>query len=251
MNLDRSSPTSRLRLPVVQTIDKLEVSGYHDPDRVMTVADLEFIRCKFSASGFGYRHTSDFSRRSSARNIRIIDCQIRKCLIGPGMLEDIYIENLNSDVTIVWGALFNHVTIKGRCDKLMIHGITGQGDIDVGGRGVLPYRALCDDFYKSVDWALDISGAEFQDFSIRTRGVPTHLVRRDPETQAVVKRENAISGKWRDLKLSGLTQIIFKEFIQDGLPSVILVAPKRHKQHFSDVMADIRKLRETGIAELD
>lgn len=236
---------------MTQRFEKQEINDYHDPDRIMTVSDLEFVKCKISSSGFGFRHSPDFSQRSSAKNIRLIGCQVRKCLIGPALLEDVHIENLNSDMIIVWGALFKHVTIKGRCDKLMIHGITGRGDIEVGGKGVLPYRALCDEFYESVDWALDISEAEFDDFSICTRGVPSRLVRRDSETQAVVRRQQALSGKWRGMRLSGLTQILFEDFMRDELDSFILVAPKRHKRDFENVLADIRRLREAGIAEPD
>jgi hypothetical protein len=143
------------------------------------------------------------------------------------------------------------VTLKGRCDKLMIHGITGRGDIDVGGSGVLPYRALCDEFYATVDWALDIREAEFEDFCIRTRGVPAHLVRRDPETQAVIRRDKVLSGKWREMGLSPFTLFTIKEMIEGGQVADILVAAKRDKKHFKPVMDDIRRLREAGIAEPD
>ena len=236
---------------MLQRFEKQEFHNRCDPDAILAFSDIEFVKCKFLGGGFGYRYTPDFSRRTSAKDIRIINCESRKFGIGAALLEDVYIENFRCDLVTVWGALFKHVTIKGRCDSLMIHGITGQGDIEVGGKGVLPYRALCDEFYETVDWALDIREAEFEDFWIRTRGVPTHLVRRDPETQAVIRRDKAINGKWRELGLSILTQIMFKEFIADALPSFILVAPKRHKQDFKDVLADIRRLRDAGIAEPD
>lgn len=236
---------------MMQRFEKLEFHNRLDPDAILSFSQVEFIKCKFLGGGFGYRYTPDFSQRTSARNVRIIGCESRKFGIGPALLEDIFIEDFRCDLVTVWGALFKHVTIKGRCDKLMIHGITGRGDIDVGGRGVLPYRALCDDFYATVDWALDISEAEFDDFCIRTRGVPSHLVRRDPETQAVIRREQALSGKWRELGLCALSEIMFKEFMRDELDSFILVAPKRGKQDFKDVLADIRRLRQAGIAEAD
>jgi hypothetical protein len=236
---------------MTQRFEKQEFHGYHDPDRIMTVENLEFVKCKITGSGFGYRHSPDFSQRSSAKNIRLVGCHVSKCVIGPALLEDIHIENVRGDLIIVWGGLFKHVTIKGRFDSLMLHGITGRGDIEPGGKGVLPYRAQCDEFYETVDWALDIREAEFDDFWIRTRGVPSHLVRRDPETQAVIRREKALSGKWRDMGLCALTEIMFKEFMRDELDSFILVAPKRHKRDFQDVLADIRRLREAGIAEPD
>lgn len=236
---------------MTQRFEKQEFHNRLDPDAILSFSDLEFFKCKFLGGGFGYRYTPDFSRRTGARNIHIINCESRKFGIGPALLEDIYIENFRCDLVTVWGALFKHVTIKGRCDSLMLHGITGRGEMEPGGKGVLPYRALCDEFYATVDWALDIREAEFEDFWIRTRGVPSHLVRRDPETQAVIRRDKAIGGKWRDIGLCALTQIMFKEFMRDELDSFILVAPKRHKRDFQDVLADIRRLREAGIAEAD
>lgn len=236
---------------MMQRFEKQEFYNRHDPDAILAFRDLEFVKCKFIGGGFGYRHSSDFALRTSAFNVRILDCESRKFSVGPALLEEIHIENFRGDLVTVWGALFRHVTIKGRCDKLMIHGITGKGDIDVGGKGVLLYRTLCDDFYASVDWALDIQEAEFSDFCIRTRGVPAHLVRRDPETQAILRREAVIAGKWQELGLSGFSQLIIKEMITGGQAADVLVAPKRDKKLCVHILEDIRKLREAGIADIE
>jgi hypothetical protein len=235
----------------MQHFEKQEFQNRHDPDVILAFRDCEFVKCKFMGGGFGYRHSPDFAQRTSAANIRIIKCESQKFSIGPALLEDIYVENFRGDLVTIWGALFRHVTIKGRCDKLMIHGITGQGDIDAGGVGVLPYRVLCDEFYASVDWALDIRDAEFDDFSIRTRGVPAHLIRRDPETQAILRREALIEGKWRELGLSAFSQLTIKEMIAGGQATDVLVAPKRDKKLCAHMLEDIRKLRESGMADME
>jgi hypothetical protein len=236
---------------MMKRYENQEFTSRYDPDAILSFSDMEFVKCKFLGGGFGYRHAPDFSQRTSASNIIIKDCEVRKFGIGPALLSDIHIENLRSDVVIVWGAVLRHVTIKGRFDKLMIHGITGHGDIEVGQPGMYRYRELCDSFYNTIDWALDISQAEFDDFCIRTHGVPAHLIRRDPESQVVVQRQKAIEGDWRKIGVSGLTQIFFKTLIDEIVPASVLVAPKRNKKDCKDILEDIRKLRDAGIADAD
>lgn len=231
---------------MMQRFEKQEFYNRYDPDEILSFIDFEFIKCKFLGGGFGYRHSSDYSQRTSAKNIRIIDCESQKFGVGPALLEDIHIENFRGDLVTVWGALLKHVTIKGRCDKLMIHGAAHTGMFH---GDLARYWDICSVYYAGVDWALDISEAEFNDFCIRTGGIPAHLVRRDPETQIVVKRDKAIEGKWRELGLSAITQIFFKDLIEEAPPAAVLVAPKRHKKDFKDVLEDIRRLREAGIAE--
>ncbi len=57
-----------------------------------------------------------------------------------------------------------------------------------------------EDYYATVDWALDISEGEFEECELQR--IAAHLIRRDPQTQVVVRREKAMQGKWRDLDLS-------------------------------------------------
>src|SRR5262249_45750793 len=52
----------------------------------------------------------------------------------------------------------------------------------------------------AVDWALDITEAQFADFEIR--GISSRLIRRDPATQVVVTRDKALADAWRTLDLS-------------------------------------------------
>jgi hypothetical protein len=103
-------------------------------------------------------------------------------------------------------------------------------------------------FYASVDWALDISEAEFREADIRC--IPATLIRRDPKTQAVVTREKAMEGRWRSLDLSKTwwAEQIQHMLDRDCAPDTILVAPKRNHR-FNDLVDGIRRLREAGVAE--
>jgi hypothetical protein len=105
------------------------------------------------------------------------------------------------------------------------------------------------EYYKSVDWALDISQGEFQELDIN--GVPARLIRRDPETQVVVTREKVLEGRWKDLPLrETIWSIVFEVLLESNDNDVILMAPKRHRK-FREYLADLRTLQKAGVAEPD
>ena len=51
-------------------------------------------------------------------------------------------------------------------------------------------------FYESVDWALDLSAADFGG-ETSIDGIPLRLVRRDPETQVIVAADRLTTVDWR------------------------------------------------------
>jgi hypothetical protein len=104
-------------------------------------------------------------------------------------------------------------------------------------------------YYAQVDWALDITEAEFEEGEIQ--GVPAALVRRDPATQVVVKRSRALQGGWRQLDLERTHWATAIEFLLErGDQDVVLVAPKRH-HNFPALRDGLQALRDRGVAEPD
>ena len=90
-----------------------------------------------------------------------------------------------------WGAVFKHVMFRGKIDLLMISPAIKGGMAPPETQRA--FDAANDQYYRGVDWALDISQADFVDCDIQR--VPANLVRRDPETQVVVTRERAMRGE--------------------------------------------------------
>jgi hypothetical protein len=100
-------------------------------------------------------------------------------------------------------------------------------------------------YYAQVQWALDISTAEFRDLDLR--GVPTHLVRLDPETQAVVTRDSIAAGSWTRLKLKHpVWKVIFNRMLAFGDPDAIVSAPKLSSD-FETLMKDLKLLHRAGV----
>jgi hypothetical protein len=232
----------------MKRIENKTITSYKGPWWPRTVGNVELIGCTFRGCSIGFRRSKDFSRRTIVRNVHMRNCKISTCLLGPAQLEEITVENVQGDDLFVWGALFKHVRMVGKFDTIVIHGIVTTNWVSERDQ-LERYWLLCNEYYVDCDWALDIREAQFADFSIRTRGVPAHLVRRDPETQAVVTKQRIIEGKWRSLELGKLVQTHFRLWENEGGEDLIIVAPKAMKSDFIEVMADIRRLREAGIAE--
>jgi hypothetical protein len=213
-------------------------------------ADSEFRRCYFE--GLSLSVTSDPRLRSTVRNIRLTNCSQRGCQVGGPIVEDVIVDGLktNGQLLIVSGAVFSRVVLRGRIDRLMIsNDVSPSILIDEGERSlrIRAFKEANADYYRHVDWALDISQGEFKDLDIR--GVPAHLIVRDPETQAVVTRQKALEGRWRELEYNeGLFQIWIYNFLQTDDPATVLIAPKRHRK-FAYYAEDLRMLRGAGVTE--
>jgi hypothetical protein len=123
-----------------------------------------------------------------------VNCHQRGCAIHGAIIENTVVDGLatHGQLLQIWGAVFNQVVLKGKIDRLMISAdvlpsvLLEEGDRQ---REIQAFRAADSLYYRNVEWALDISQGEFRELCLR--GLPAHLVRRDPETQIVVTREKA------------------------------------------------------------
>lgn len=187
---------------------------------------------------------------STVRNIKILNCSQRGCVIDSAVIEDCIVDGFDTRGQLLrcWGAVFKHVVLRGKIGKLMTSSIVEL--FKERPQKQAAFDAANEAYYRNVDWALDISGAEFQSFDIRGN-VPARLIRRDPETQVVVTREKALNVPWKDLPLNEMLWKVSLELIlSQGLPDKVLVAPKRNPR-FKELVADLRTLQAAGVAEPD
>jgi len=218
-----------------------------DADSGTVFSDAEFHRCYFE--GCAISVTDDPGLRTTARNVKLIDCSQRGCTIYPGVFEDCLVDGLNSHGQMLqsWGAVFNRVVLKGKIDKIMI-----SDDVDTLEEHPEIQRAFDKanaDYYAGIDWALDISQAEFREIDLS--GVPAHLVRRDPETQVVISRKRVLNVDWENLPFAHqFTPYFIAEVLQSGAESDVFVAPKRGAS-FRKLLQDVELLRKAGVAEPD
>jgi len=208
---------------------------------------MQFEGCTFSNCALSL--TKDINLRSTVSNVDVNNCAVSGCNIGPAIFENVQVTGLSTaDLLIVWGAIFNRVTLSGPIGKVKLNQYVHPVDRTEPTQG--PFDEHRKKFYESIEWALDISGAEFKEFELR--GIPAKLIRRDTETQVVVTRERAQKLGWEDeLDPSNkLWPFMIKLFLSDGDKDMVLVAPKGAvKKKRDELIRGLQELRALGVAE--
>jgi hypothetical protein len=210
--------------------------------------DLEFRACTFEDCSVG-QTGPDPHQRSFIRNVQFIRCTFKPNAIGPVVLEDVVIERPllrhGRAMPFVLGVALNRVTIRGFVNALwfLIPDDVSLMDHDRGAA----MRRWNADFYSTVDWALDISDAEFATFDFRP-GIPARLIRRDPATQVIIRRDAALEHDWASLRLpDSAWNVGMERFLESGHPDHVFVAEKRNRR-FAAQSESIAMLRALGVA---
>lgn len=231
----------------MRVYQKEEFRSFRDRDSGAVFSDVAFRECYFQGCAVSITHNPEL--RSTVRNVRMIDCSHRGCSVYTAVFEDVLVDGLKTFGQLLqcWGAVFNRVVLRGKIDRLMTSALIGA--IFVAPEEQAAFDRANAEYYRTVDWALDISEVECNDIDIR--GVPARLIRRDPETQVVVRRNSALVGDWRDLPFNeNLWPTALSVFLNQGEADTVLVAPKRHAK-FKRYLEDLNLLRNAGIAEPD
>jgi hypothetical protein len=234
---------------VTQVFEKQTFERYYEDGRGAVYSGFVFRRCTFHSCDVSI--TDDPRLRTTVQDVQLIDCVRKRDPAGLScpIVEDCLIENLKIEELLqTWGAVFKHVTFKGRIGSIMLSTCLcpTSTTTEAMQRAFEQANAA---YYSTVDWALDISQAEFEDCEIR--GIPARLIRRDPETQVVVTREKAMRGEWRRLDLAKTYwQVALDVFLKRGDANAVMVAPKRAKD-FKHLLRGLQLLREAGVAEPD
>jgi hypothetical protein len=222
---------------------------FNDRDSAALFSDMEFRRCRFENCKISITRIP--KRRSTIRNVNLVDCTVNAGSIGVAAVENVVVDGLKTlGLFQVFGAVFNRAVLRGKIDRLMIsNDVLPNLAINAENRAeeIEDFRGANSEYYRQVDWALDISRGEFKELDIR--GVPTQLIRRDPETQMIITRERAQQVDWKNLKLrETLWRTWIHYFLESDETSTVLAAPKRHAK-FRNYLEDLRVLQKAGVAE--
>ena len=236
--------------PDVKTITDKEFYNVIDRGDWGNGGDIVLERCLFSFCGVS--ETMDITKRTIVRNVIVRDCTaMAHTSVGPAILEDVMVENLSTsgELLILWGALLKHVTLKGRVGRIKMNNMVGL-DVQYKPEIQRAFDEAKKRYYAGMDWALDIVGAEFEELDMV--GVPVDLVRRDPETQVVIRREIASALDWRERIAS---DNYWRPHVDIWLTedksevALLLAAPKAAPQkQFERCVRDLHALRQVGLA---
>lgn len=212
----------------------------------LLIEGRRFENCTFVNCGLSL--TKDIGRRAIIRNVEALNCRFNGCHVGPAIFEEVVVDRLETnDLQIFWGSLFRNVILSGQIGKLKLNPFVDAIDRSIGTQG--PFDRFREQYYESIDWALDIREARFKEFDVR--GIPARLFRLDPETQVVVTRERAMKPGWRERISSSnrLWPFMIKLFLSDGDADTVLVVPLGAPKDKRDTLIrGLRELRELGVA---
>lgn len=224
----------------MKLVEGQTIQGILDHDAQL-FCDTEFSNCVFDNAAL---IPSNPAKRPTIRNMVVNDCAVHSSSIDGAIIEDVVVSNLKRrHVPIFLRAnAFRHVMLSGDIAATEIRG--GIGVLDDEHNEAWD-RANAE-FYQDVDWALDIADARFASLSVH--GIPATLVRRDEESSAIVTRQAALDGEWREIEYhGGLFFQTISRLVSDGYPDTLLIGCKK-SSGFADDMKDLKRLRDLGIA---
>ena len=218
------------------------------------IEDLAFVECVFHSCYLGVR---EMGHRPVLRRLTLERCQLLGhggCTLKGAIVEDVLVKGLKTDGMVqTWATVFKHVMFKGKIGRLMFSELFTPCDPPTSKFQQAIAKANAE-YYATVDWALDIREAEFDDFDCR--GVPSRLVRRNPETQMMLTRQRVL--EHRDSMGAGgeYWERLVKLFLQraDGyggpMEDAICIVPRQGVDRKA-LIAGIEVLRKAGVAEPD
>ena len=230
----------------MKTFEKVTIGRTRDRDSGSVFTDFEFRRCEFDDCEISLAARPEL--RSTLRNCHLERCIVRQnCSINTAIVEDCVVDGLETRGPVfVRGAVFKHVVLKGKVGRFMLANPLGLGP---GFREVSPFEGANTEYYRGVDWALDLTQCEAKELQLS--GVPGRLIRRDPTTQILVTRARALAVDWRSLPLGDSPYAIALERLtQYGDDARVLIAPHRDRSFQACIQAQ-KVLRDAGVAEPD
>ncbi|WP_198119321.1 hypothetical protein [Massilia rhizosphaerae] len=210
------------------------------------ISGISIQDCVFENCSFGYNNVPLAQKRDSVKDMQLLNCKVSKCILGPAEIRSTQVHNLSGDMLICWGTLFDQVVLEGEIQRLMLHGIP-ESRPSAAIRSSHEKRSK--EFYSRVQWALDISQAQFDDFSIRNGAVPLSLIRRDINCQFIISGLSGsdLRGEIAALPLSDYSKAVLSTTIDENVNEVLLVAPQLDKPLYNQVLRDAEALARIGV----
>ena len=239
-------------IQTMQAFENQTFKRFDDRNSSAVFENFEFRNCSFNNCSISNTNAPEL--RSTIRHVELFDCAANACYVDEAIVEDVLVEDFSTHkIFQIFGAVFKHVTLRGKFNRLMINNAC-LPDFSVNPpyqyeKGEALKKANAE-YYRNVDWALDISQGEFK--YLELRGIPSQLINRDQETQVVVSKQRLLDGEdWKYLEFKVAPwQMSFQRLLNEEPEDIVLIVPKRHRR-FREYMEDLQLLRDAGIADPD
>ena len=207
---------------------------------------LTFEGCLFSACVLGIPCRSP-QDRLVLKQMTLRDCTLDSLIIGPVVFEDCLLENLKTlDLQWVHGAAFKHCIVRGEAGEALL--FEEKEPLEPrDSKSNAPFIAENQRIYESIDWALDISEAQFHELDIR--GVPAERIRINDRNQIKVNyqrlREAYDAGQLEGAPFSEYIDTCLEDY-EDSEMNFVLVSHPDSPEH-DEEMELFQYLRKLGM----
>src|SRR5579859_2677174 len=97
---------------------KQEFERVYDRDSSQVFEDYDFKDCRFVSCALSF--TLDPAKRTTIRDVTLENCEVRGCALEAAILEEVVVDGLKTNGLFqTWGAVFKHVTLKGKIERVM------------------------------------------------------------------------------------------------------------------------------------
>ena len=201
--------------------------------------DAEFERCEFE--GGALVQFDDPTCGLIVRNFILCRCRGGGNVEMHGVrFENIVVDGIGNREIRFRSCIFDRVKLRGRIGPIMT--MQALSSLSAETRAAFQDQAVKS--YADIEWALDISEAEFSDVDFTY--VPGKLVRRNPETQFLVRREAAQAAALDSLPV--YVSVLVERAAMSPYETTVAPVPTRSK-NADRYRAQLQELRDRGIAE--
>ena len=213
----------------------------HDFTQNVILRDLEFENCEFI--GQGLASYGGPINRSTAQNIRLKNCVVNSFAGIGAIFDEIVVDGLRTSRSpaILFGCALRHVVLTGKCGRFLFNRNVCHDDQ----KRNASFNSANAEFYKNVDWALDISSLNPAGLEIRGT-IPSRLIRRNPEVHYIMTRMVALEGGWKNYDPFDVFQISVSTFLDSGAEDNLFIAPKQSK-NFREQIEFFHRLKTAGL----
>lgn len=187
--------------------------------------------------------------RAVARNIRLTNVSHRSCWVNGLAIEEATLDSLKamSDMPLfLFGCVFTHVTLTGSVSHIKFNSSLDAGSTPEDQQ---QWSEANSAYYSGVDWALDISKARFTSV-IDLEAFPGSLIRRDPDTQVLVRRDTLLNEDWQSVNFGNTVyDMLISSFVHESSLSDMVLMAARGNRRFKEQMAVLEEMRSRGLAE--
>ncbi len=213
--------------------------------RNVRIKDFLFERCTFE--GNGITSFGDPGNRPIISNIELNKCRVYSWFTGV-QFEDIKINDMatGKNHLFLFACVYKHVKLSGNIGTLIISDYWGIDTIKHKKKNLI-YSKANREYYRDIDWAIDISEVNASGILIRG-GIPTNQIIRNKENQMIITRKEAELGRWKEIREidSSVIKNAIEDIIRSGEEEGIIILGSR-SNNYQKNLSILQEMKRSGI----